>query len=181
MERKIEIPNGVQVEIDNFKVSVTGPKGKTEKDFYSSLFSKTITVQKDGNQITISTKLDRKKMKSMVGTMESIISNMIAGVTELYTAKLKIVYMHFPFTVKVSGKDVTVSNFLGEKTPRKASVLGDCKVDVQGDEITVTGISKEDVGQTAATLERTTWIKKRDSIWLWKRMKSLVFPMSNFT
>ena len=45
---------------------------------------------------------------------------------------------------------------------RKAEIIGNCKVDVQGDEIIITGISKEDVGQTAANIERATWVKARD-------------------
>jgi len=162
MERIIEIPNDVQVELENFKVIVKGPKGNLEKDFYSTLFKKDILFQKDDNRITISTKSKKRKVKAMIGTMDSIINNMIDGVKEAYSAKLKIVYMHFPFTVKVSEKEVIISNFLGAKSPRKARIIGDCKVEVQGDEVVVTGISKEDVGQTAAQLERATWIKQRD-------------------
>ena len=162
MERNIEIPNDVQVEVEKFKFKVVGPKGTLEKDFYSSLFAKDLVVKKDGSKIVLSTASKRKKMKAMVGTIESIVSNMIDGVKEGYNAKLKIVYMHFPFTVKVSGKEILVNNFLGAKSPRKARIIGDCKVEVQGEEVIVTGISKEDVGQTAAQLERATWIKKRD-------------------
>jgi len=162
MERIIEIPNDVQVEVENFKVTVKGPKGNLEKDFFSTLFKRDIMFQKNENKISISTKSKKRKVKAMIGTMDSIIRNMIDGVKEVYSAKLKIVYMHFPFTVKVSGKEVIISNFLGAKSSRKARIIGDCKVEVQGDEVIVTGISKEDVGQTAAQLERATWIKQRD-------------------
>ncbi len=162
MERIVEIPNGIQIELENFKVKVTGPKGNLERDFYSPLFKKDITIKKENNKILISSESERKKVKAMLGTIESHILNMIKGVTEGFEAKLKIVYMHFPFTVKISGKEVSINNFLGEKKSRKAKVIGDCKVEVKGDEITVTGINKEDVGQTAANLERATWIRARD-------------------
>jgi large subunit ribosomal protein L6 len=161
-ERTIEIPNDVQVEVDKFNFKVKGPKGSLEKDFYSPLFNKEIVIKKDGSKITISTQSNKKKVRAMVGTIESIVMNMIAGVKEAYIAKLKIIYMHFPFTVKISGKEILISNFLGAKAPRKGRIIGDCKVEIQGDEVTVTGISKEDVGQTAAQMERATWIKKRD-------------------
>ncbi len=98
----------------------------------------------------------------MLGTIEAHVNNMIKGVTEGYTVKLKIVYMHFPFTLKTSGKEISINNFLGEKTPRKTKIVGDCKVEVKGDEITITGINKDDVGQTAANLERATWVRARD-------------------
>ena len=53
MEKIIEIPNDVQVEVENFKVSIKGPKGNLEKDFYSTLFKKDILFQKNENKITI--------------------------------------------------------------------------------------------------------------------------------
>jgi len=162
MERIIEIPNGVQIELNNVKVKIVGPKGTLERDFYSPLFRKEITMKKNENKILISSESKRKKVRAMLGTIDSHIVNMIEGVQEGFTVKLKIVYMHFPFTIKISGKDILINNFLGEKTPRKAEIINDCKVDVKGDEITVTGINKEDVGQTSANLEKATWIRNRD-------------------
>ncbi len=162
MEKVIEIPNNVEVEVNSFKVKIKGSKGVLERDFSSPLFNKRITMKKENNKIFLSTESDKRKIKAMIGTIESHLYNMLLGVQEGYSAKLKIVYMHFPFTVKISGKEVLISNFLGEKTPRKAKVIGDCKVEVQNDEIVVTGISKEEVGQTASKLERATRIKQRD-------------------
>jgi large subunit ribosomal protein L6 len=162
MEKMIEIPNDVQVEVENFKVVVKGPKGNLERDFFNPIFKKDIIIKKENNKIFLKTESSKRKIKAMMGTIESHIDNMFLGVKEGYTAKLKVVYMHFPFTVKVSGKEVIISNFLGAKSSRKARIIGECKVEIQGDEVTVTGISKEDVGQTAAQLERATWIKKRD-------------------
>jgi large subunit ribosomal protein L6 len=162
MQRTIQIPKGVQVEVDKFMFKVGGPKGSLEKDFYSPLFAKDITVAKADGKITISSENTERKVKAMLGTMESIVKNMIEGVQEGYSAKLKVVYMHFPFTIKISGREVVINNFLGAKSPRKARIMGDCKVELQGDEVIVTGISKEDVGLTVGQLERATWIKKRD-------------------
>ena len=161
-ERIIEIPEGIEAEIDKFKTVIKGPKGTLERDFYSPLFKKDIVMKKEGNKIIISTESKRKKTRAMVGTIESHIKNMFIGLTEGYVAKLKIVYMHFPFTIKINGKEVLINNFLGEKRPRKTTIVGDCKMEVKGDEITVTGINKEDVGQTTANLERATWIRSRD-------------------
>jgi large subunit ribosomal protein L6 len=162
MELTVEIPDGIKIELEKFKVKVTGAKGTLEKDFYSPLFAREIAIKKNENKILISTESKRKKIKAMTGTIESHILNMIEGVTEGFTVKLKMVYMHFPFTVKVSGNEILVNNFLGEKTPRKTAVVGECKVEIKGDEIIVTGINKENVGQTAANLEKATWIKARD-------------------
>jgi large subunit ribosomal protein L6 len=162
MEKTIEIPNDIQAEINNFKIIIKGPKGSLEKDFHNPLFKKDISIQMNGNKIIVSAKSQKRKIKAMIGTIVANIRNMFLGVKEGYSARLKVVYMHFPFTVKISGKEVLINNFLGEKTPRKAKIIGDCRVETQGEEIIVSGISKDDVGQTAAQLEHATWIKQRD-------------------
>lgn len=153
---------GVEVEVDKFKVSVKGPKGSLERDFDSPLFKKDIVVEKKDNKILISSKSEKKKIKSMVGTIAAHVRNMMIGVTDGYTAKLKTVYMHFPFKVEIKGNEITINNFLGEKIPRKTKAVNGCKVEIKDDEITVTGIDKEAVGLTAAKLERATKIKSRD-------------------
>lgn len=161
-ERIIEIPQGVDVAVEGFKVSVSGSKGKTEKDFSSPLFKNLIKIAKQGNLIKVSFDSRKRKTKSMAGTIEAHIKNMISGMAKGYTYKLKIVFMHFPMTVKVSGKEILIQNFLGEKSMRKAKIFGNVRVEIKDDEITVSGYNKEDVGQTAANIERATKISARD-------------------
>ncbi|MGB9577463.1 MAG: 50S ribosomal protein L6, partial [Candidatus Norongarragalinales archaeon] len=88
--------------------------------------------------------------------------NMIKGCTEEYSKKLQVVYAHFPITIEVKGSQVNIKNFLGEKVPRTAKIVGDTKVSVAGQEITVSGHDKEAVGQTASNLVRATRIAKKD-------------------
>jgi len=75
-----------------------------------------------------------------------------------------IVYAHFPIKVEVdeARKMVKITNFLGERAPRYAKIVGDTKVRVEGDRIYIEGISKEDVGQTAANIRQATKIKDKD-------------------
>jgi large subunit ribosomal protein L6 len=87
---------------------------------------------------------------------------MIVGLTDGFTYNMKIVYAHFPMTVKAAGDKVTIENFLGERHPRTAKIVGDAKVQIKGEDVTVSGINKEDVGQTMANLEQATKIKGRD-------------------
>lgn len=162
MEKTVEIPEGINIELDKFKVKVAGPKGNLEMDFYNPIFAKDIVVKKEGNKIIVMSELKNKKIRAMIGTIAAHTRNMIKGVQEGYEVKMKIVYMHFPFTIKINGKEIAVNNFLGEKKPRKTVIVGDCKVDIKGEDVTVTGISKDDVGQTAANLERVTKVKARD-------------------
>jgi len=77
---------------------------------------------------------------------------------------MKIVYAHFPMTVKAtqSQNKVIIENFLGERYPRTAKIIGHSQVEIQGDEVIITGINKEEVGQTMANIEQATKIKGRD-------------------
>ena len=75
---------------------------------------------------------------------------------------MTIVYAHFPMQVKVEGKTLVIGNFLGEKKPRVAKILGDTDVKVSGNEVIISGINKEDVGQTAANIEQKTKIRRFD-------------------
>ena len=159
MIKEVTIPEGVEVVIDGKKIRVTGQKGTLEKEF-KHFFG--ITIRKEGDKVIVESKEDRRKVKAMVGTIAAHIRNMIKGVTEGYTYKLKIIYKHFPINVKVEKDRVVIQNFLGEKSPRIAKIIGDVKVEVKGDIIEVSGIDKDAVGQTAANIEQTCRIKKFD-------------------
>ena len=97
-----------------------------------------------------------------MNTSRSLIRNMVTGVTKGFTYKLKVAYAHFPITVKIKGDEVHVENFYGERSPRISKIVGDCKLEVQEDDVIVMGISLDDVGQTAANIEQTTKVKRKD-------------------
>jgi len=162
MEKTVTVPSGTNVDVHGFHVKVHGSKGTLERDFATPLFASIIKLTKDGDKIKVLSSSDKRTYKAMVGTIVAHINSMIKGVNHGYTRKLKIVFMHFPFTVKVNGDTVFVTNFLGEKSPRKSKIVGNTKVEIKGDEIIVTGINKEDVGQTAGNLETTAKVKRFD-------------------
>ena len=104
----------------------------------------------------------RRKNRSILNTGRSLINNAMEGVTKGYQYKLKVIYAHFPVTVKVQGKKVLVENFYGERSPRVAEIVGDTKAEVQGEDIILNGVSLQDIGQTAANLEQATLVKRKD-------------------
>ena len=55
-----------------------------------------------------------------------------------------------------------ISNFLGERKPRSAKIMGDSKVEIKGDTVVVSGIDKELVGQTMANIEQATKVRGFD-------------------
>ncbi|MGO9388186.1 MAG: 50S ribosomal protein L6 [Methanobacterium sp.] len=157
LREEIPIPKGIDITITD-EVTVTGSKGELKRNFKQ----RAIKILKDNGNIILEAQFPKKRDKAMLGTIKSHINNMIIGLTDGFTYKMKIVFAHFPMTVKVTKGKVIIENFLGERHPRTAKILGDTKVKVNGDEVMVSGVNKEDVGQTMANIEQATKIKGRD-------------------
>jgi len=162
----IPIPEDVNVTIKGRMVKVEGPKGAIERELWHPGLHIQIEKRDTGNEIVIKADSIRKEERAMAGTYASHLKNMIVGVEDGFFYKLKVVHAHFPMQVAITkeGKGVSVSNFLGERKPRIAKVEAGVKVEIKGKgaEIVVSGINKEAVGQTAANIEQTTWIKGYD-------------------
>jgi large subunit ribosomal protein L6 len=156
---EINVPQGVTASLSGATLTVKGQKGQVSREFRFPGIKLNVN---DAKVVVESSKLD-KQSKAIVGTYASHITNMMMGITEGYEYDMKIVYAHFPIQVKVEGKNkVSIGNFLGERKPRYASIMGETKVNVAGDKVTVTGNNKEHVGQTAANIEQACKIRNRD-------------------
>jgi large subunit ribosomal protein L6 len=154
----VEIPEGVEGTLDGRVVTIKGKNGELVRDFSHA----PINISLDDKTVTVQASWPRKKEAALVGTVSSHIQNMIKGVTTGFTFKLKIVFSHFPITVKVAGNHLSIANFTGERSPRKAKIMGATKVMVKGEDIIVQGISLEDVSQTAANIQNSTKIRRKD-------------------
>ena len=150
--RQIEIPEGVAIAVDGFTVTVKGPKGEVSR----RLSYPDIEISKEDSSLIVNSRLDRKRHRAMVGTLAAHISNMITGVTRGYEYKMKVVYSHFPIQLKAASDELIINNFLGERKARSAKILSGAKVEIGKDEVTITGIDKEQVGQTMANIEQAT-------------------------
>jgi large subunit ribosomal protein L6 len=159
MERKIVIiPKDVEVNIDQSRVLVNGPLGELQRDFAHT----SLAIKHTSDKILVEALWPNKKQVAKVGTVRSHIRNMILGVTKGFTYKLKIVYAHFPMSVRVGEAEVTIENFNGERKPRKVKVPPTVKISVVDDDVIVNGIDLEEVSQTAAKIQQATRIKKKD-------------------
>ena len=157
-QKVIQVPSDVTATLQGRTLSVKGRLGEARKHF--DKVNVNISVQ--GNSITVSPFSSKKKDNVIINTVTSLVGNMVTGVTKGYTYRLKVVYAHFPITVKTKEDQVLVENFVGERSPRIARIVGDSKVTVEGDDVIVKGVSLEDVGQTAANIELATKIKRKD-------------------
>jgi len=156
--KTVEIPEDVDVKIDGRIVTVKGEKGGLNRDFSHTPISINLEVK----VITVQANWPRKREAALVGTVCAHIQNMITGVTRGFTYKLKIVFSHFPISVKVREKTVVIENFTGERSPRVAKIMGDTRVVVKGEDVIVQGINIEEVSQTAANIEKATKVKRKD-------------------
>jgi large subunit ribosomal protein L6 len=150
--KEFVVPNEVNVEVSEGRAKVSGPNGSLERNFKLG----GVKIEKKDNKIIVSSESERRKSKALVGTIVAHIQNLIEGVTKGFTYKLKVVYSHFPIQVKIGKDNVLFSNFLGEKTPRVAKIVGNTKVKIEGADIVVSGMDLEEVGQTASNLELAT-------------------------
>jgi large subunit ribosomal protein L6 len=158
ISKTIQVPNDVEVSLAGRKVTVKGEKGTLTRDFSYV----PISIDANGKTIRVWAEWPRKKEASLVGTIYSHIQNMINGVQKGFSYKLKIVFSHFPISVKVQDKTVLIENFTGERRARKAKIVGDVQIKVQSEDVVVQGLNLEDVSQTAANIEQATKVKRKD-------------------
>jgi len=154
----VELPEGVTASLQGRTLTIKGKLGQSRKHFDKV----NVNVEVKGNKVVFTPFSVKKKDNVIINTVASIVKNMATGVTKGFTYRLKVVYAHFPITVKTKGDEILVENFVGERSPRVSKIVGDCKVSVEGDDIVVKGVSLEDVGQTAANVELATKIRRKD-------------------
>ncbi len=159
-ETTMDIPPDVDIHITGTQVRFKAKKGESSRTFYHPrihmvLEGKTLTIKCPEKRISTNDKM-------MINTFRAHIRNMIKGVQEGYTARLKVCSGHFPITVTVDGSTILIKNFLGEKNPRKAHLYTNVKAKIEGDTILLEGADKEAVSQSAARIENATRITNRD-------------------
>jgi len=155
---KVPIQDGIEVSIDGATIKVKGPQGELTRDFYVPA----VKIVKEDNFIVLSVKNASKKQKMLMKTTKAHIQNMLKGVSTEFVYSLKVCSGHFPMTVSYDNGEVIVKNFLGESVPRKRKIKTGIKVEIKGNDITVSGLDKEKVGQAAAAIEAITRMTNRD-------------------
>ncbi len=149
---EIELPDGVEFRRENDKIHVKGEKGESNR----TLVDRSIFIDQENGKLTLGFMRNTRKQKRKLNTTAAHIRNMVKGVTEGYTYKLKICSGHFPMNVALKGDIVEVKNFVGEKVPRTLKINQNVEVKIEGEEITVTSPNKEEAGQAAGSLEKLT-------------------------
>jgi len=155
---QVDIPEGVKVTQKKHMLSFEGPLGKTFKSFRTI----PVNIEISEDKILLKSIGDKKRDYAILHTARSIIRNICEGLIVGYTIKMKVVFAHFPITVKVDGKDILIENFQGERAPRKTKIVGNTKVIPKGEDVILTGEVWTDITQTAANIELKTKVKNKD-------------------
>lgn len=142
--KPIEIPNGVNVTIDETNITVKGPKGTLSRNLH-----KDMTVQVEGNVLTVIRPSDNKAHRSLHGTTRSVIFNMINGVTEGYAKTLELVGVGY--RANKAGEKLVLN--VGYSHPVEFEPESGIEFELPSNtKIIVKGINKELVGETAANI-----------------------------
>lgn len=157
MKEEINFVEGTTAKVEGMEVVIEGPKGELRK----KLSYPGIRISIEGDKIVVEGG-ERRSHKKMINTFVAHIKNLMKGVTEGFEYKMKICFIHFPISLKKQGSTLVIENFMGEKKPRTTRLLQGVDVDIKGSEITLQGIDKEKVSQTAANIEQACRVKRRD-------------------
>ena len=142
----IDIPAGVTVSVDGQDVTVKGPKGELALSV-----SKPIEVKVEENQVLVSRPDDERESRSLHGLTRTLINNNIIGVTQGYTKGLEVVGTGY----RVAQKGTAVEFALGFSHPVLVEAPAGITLTVEGNnKLTVSGISKQAVGEAAANIRK---------------------------
>ena len=155
---KIQIPDDVKVNLKGSMLHVQGPLGHVYKNFKKI----PVVIEVNDNKILLKQTGERKKHYAILNTAKSIIQTLCSGVIDGFTIKMKVVYSHFPITVKVEGKKILIENFQGERAARISMIRGNTNVAVNGDDVIISGPVLTDVSQTAANIQLKSKVKNKD-------------------
>ena len=140
----VVVPAGVTVEVkENNYVVVKGSKGTLERNLPVEM-----DIKVEDGQVVVTRPNDLKKMKALHGLTRTLIHNMVVGVSEGYEKVLEV--NGVGYRAQKQGKKLVLS--LGYSHPVEMEDPEGLETTVDGNKITVKGISKEKVGQYAAEI-----------------------------
>ena len=141
----IPIPDTVSVDAQSEQITIKGPAGQLQQ---SALAKITWTVDQDNQTIVIGRDDDSRWARAGHGLMRSLIANMVVGVTDGFQKRLEI--NGIGYRGNIEGSDLVLS--VGFSHPVRYRIPDDVKIEIDRSLITVSGIDKQRVGQTAAEI-----------------------------
>jgi large subunit ribosomal protein L6 len=141
----IAVPSGVTITVDDDFVTVTGPKGTLQQFTVPG-----VKFALEDGQFTVSRESDIALHRANHGLMRALVNNMVVGVTKGFEKKLEI--NGVGYRANMEGKNIKLS--LGYSHDITFEIPEGVQAKVEGNVITVSGISKQQVGQVAAEIRK---------------------------
>jgi large subunit ribosomal protein L6 len=146
-KKPIQIPEGVEIDVQPGNVKVKGPKGEL-----SQVVNREMKVAIDDATLTVERPTDRGEHRALHGLTRSLIANMVEGVTEGFERRLEI--QGVGYRAQLKGKALEMS--LGYSHPVSIPAPEGIEFEVpQPTEVVVRGIDKQLVGETAARIRKS--------------------------
>jgi len=142
----IQIPAGVQFEVADRTVTVTGPRGTLRQDV-----PRPIELEHDGDVVLVKRPDDERQNRALHGLARSLLANMVEGVTNGFEKRLEI--QGVGYRVQAQGNDLVFSLGYSHQVPVKAPEGITFEVSTPT-RFSVRGIDKQKVGQVAADIRR---------------------------
>jgi len=145
-KQPIPVPSGVDVSIKDNDVTVKGPKGTLSRTFHSD-----IAISHNDGELSVGRPSDTNEHKALHGLTRSLVNNMVVGVSEGYTKVINLVGVGY--RVQQNGQGITLNVMKSHEVEMQP--LPGTTLEVEGNnQITVSGIDKQAVGQMAAEIRR---------------------------
>ncbi len=143
----VEVPSGVDVKINGSQVKIKGPKGEME-----FTFSPSIDLSFKDGEINVTRPSDAREMRSLHGTTRALIQNMIIGVTDGYQKELQLVGVGY--RAAMQGKNLVLNVGYSHSVEVEPPQGIDFVVGDRAQQIFISGIDKQKVGQVAADIRK---------------------------
>jgi large subunit ribosomal protein L6 len=143
----VEVPSGVDVKINGSHIKIKGPKGEME-----FTFSPSINLSFGDGEIKVTRPSDVREMRSLHGTTRSLIQNMIIGVTDGFQKELQLVGVGY--RAAMQGKNLVLNVGYSHSVEIEPPPGIDFEVGDRAQQIFITGIDKQKVGQVAADIRK---------------------------
>jgi large subunit ribosomal protein L6 len=142
----IEIPSGVDVQVEQGLVRVKGPKGEL-----SQRVSRDLAFERDDSQLIVKRPTDRKDHRALHGLTRTLVYNMVQGVTEGFEKRLEIQGVGYRAQLKGTALELA----LGYSHPIRIEAPEGIEFEVPiPTQVVVRGIDKQAVGEIAARIRK---------------------------
>ena len=140
----INLPEGVNINVNGSEVTVNGPKGTITRTF-----SNLITINVNDRAVSLTRANEEKHTKQLHGTTRALLNGMVEGVSQGFTKVLEI--KGIGYRAQLKGNDIVLN--IGYSHPVTINAVEGVKFEVPSQtEIIVSGIDKQKVGQIAAVI-----------------------------